>query len=66
MFLKEKSSDDLVEVVDLHELLDPQREHIAGRRQAGQEEQASKEYRKSVLVFPSGEPLPRCWVENGV
>ncbi len=63
MFLKEKGSNDLVEVLDLKELFDPFCNDLTGRYQHGEEPQDPATFKKVALVFPSGEPLPRCWVD---
>lgn len=63
MFLKNKESGDVVEVLNLEDLFDPNRESIRGRYHAGEELQDPESFPKSVLVFPSGETLPRCWVD---
>jgi hypothetical protein len=63
MFLKESQTDQLVEVVDLTELINPSQSEIKAQMQAGQNEQPSSTFAKSELMFPSGEPLPRCWVD---
>ncbi len=64
MFLKEKESGDLVKIVDVDALIMPTRKEVAGCIQAGQEEQDPTSFDKSQLVFPSGEMLPRCWVDS--
>ena len=61
MFLKDRRTDDLVRILDLDGLLDPQQECVLGRDQAGEEEQDPLLYSKEQLAFPSDEPLPRCW-----
>jgi hypothetical protein len=63
MFLKEKSSGDLVEVTDVTALFDPNQEQIAGRFHAGEEMQEIRDFSKADLLFPSGESLPRCWTD---
>lgn len=63
MFLKEKSSGDLVEVLDTTALVDPFQGNVSGRIHAGEEMQDSRAFSKSGLVFPSGESLPRCWTD---
>ena len=63
MFVKEKKSGDLIRVSDLNELASPLASEVDGRRQAGEEEQDERAYPKKELVFPSGETLPRCWVD---
>lgn len=63
MYLKHKPSGDLVEILDVRALFDPCRSIVAGRYHAGEELQEPDTFEKSVLVFPSGETLPRCWVD---
>jgi hypothetical protein len=63
MFLKDQETGDLVRVVDLGELFDPFQDSVLARDQAGQEEQDPVSYAKRQLVFPSGERLPRCWMD---
>jgi hypothetical protein len=63
MLLQTKEQGDLVEVLDVQELIDPFKNKISGKIQAGQEEQDPEEFPKSDLVFPSGEALPRCWID---
>tara|TARA_R110002167_G_scaffold189988_2_gene392199 strand:- start:121 stop:366 length:246 start_codon:yes stop_codon:yes gene_type:complete len=63
MFMKVKRSDDLVRIDDLQMLASPLEESVKGCRQAGEEEQDAEMFRKTDLVFPSGESLPKCWVD---
>jgi hypothetical protein len=63
MYLKQKATGDLVEVLDLALLFDPFRLEISGRLHAGEELQDAATFSKAELIFPSGEPLPRCWVD---
>jgi hypothetical protein len=63
MFLRDKSSGDLVEVLDVTALMDPNQESISVRRHAGEERGDPVDARKSKLVFPSGETLPVCWTD---
>ena len=63
MFLQDKQRGVLVEVVDTLKLIDPMSDRISGKVQEGQEEQETEEIAKSNLVFPSGESLPRCWLD---
>ena len=63
MYLRHKDSGDVVEVLALEALFDPNLESVAGRYHAGEEMQDPQEFRKSELTFPSGEGLPRCWVD---
>lgn len=62
MFLKSKSSGDLVELLEVQNLCDPCKEEIKGRYHAGEEMQDPETFHKSDLIFPSGESLPQCWL----
>lgn len=64
MFLKHKPSGDLVEVLTLESMYNPCRTEITGQSHAGEELQDPETYLKSELVFPSGESLPRCWIDR--
>ena len=63
MLMRERESKDLIRVSDIDCLFDPFQQSVNGRSQAGEEEQEETEYRKAALVFPSGEPLPQCWLD---
>lgn len=63
MYLKHKPSGNLVEVLDVRALADPCVSQIAGRFHAGEELQDPANFQKSELDFPSGEALPRCWLD---
>lgn len=63
MLLQDKSTGSLVEIEDLIELTNPVREEVTGRDQQGEEEQDPVKYPKASLVFPSGESLPKCWID---
>lgn len=63
MFLEHRPSGDLVEVLTLEELYNPCRHEIMGRLHAGEEMQDPETFLKSELIFPSGEPLPHCWLD---
>ena len=63
MFLKNKSNEDLVEVLTLKDLFDPFSSRLIGRYQHGEEMQDPEKFQKSELCFLSGEPLPRCWLD---
>lgn len=64
MFLKNKSTGDLIEIVDIESLFNPTQNSVPGRDQAGQEEQEPASFEKNDLIFPSGEGLPRCWMDE--
>ncbi len=63
MFLKDTRNGDLIEVLDIKSMVDPCQQQVAGRYHAGEEMQEPANFSKSDLVFPSGEALPRCWVD---
>ena len=63
MFLQHKRSGDLVEVLNLENLYDPCQGYINGRFHCGEEMQEPERFAKSEVRFPSGEPLPRCWLD---
>lgn len=63
MFLKHKRSGELVEILNADDLYDPCLNEITGRFHCGEEMQEAEAFVKSEMVFPSGESLPRCWLE---
>jgi len=65
MFLKTRNDGSLMEVLDLQHLFDPFAPAVQGRLHAGEELQDAELFAKSELLFPSGEALPRCWVDAG-
>lgn len=63
MLLKDKQTDILVEILDIQALFMPTKNSVPGQIQSGQEEQDPADFKKDSLKFPSGENLPRCWVD---
>ncbi|MGK7876425.1 MAG: acetyltransferase [Xenococcaceae cyanobacterium] len=63
MFLQHKRSGDLVEVINVGNLYDPCQGEILGRFHCGEEMQEPETFAKSEVIFPSGESLPRCWLD---
>lgn len=63
MFLKMRQDGSLMEVLNLKQLFDPFASGVDGRLHAGEEVQDLETFQKSELQFPSGEALPRCWVD---
>lgn len=63
MYLKHTPSGDLVEVLDIRALIDPSKKVVVGRFHAGEEMQDPANFNKADLGFPSGEGLPRCWLD---
>jgi len=65
MFLKESGNGHLVEIVALSQLFDPYHATVDGCSHYGEERQDPEPFAKQNLLFPSGEPLPACWVNPG-
>jgi hypothetical protein len=63
MFLKDKQTGHLVEIINLTALFDPLQSVVTGRIHAGEEMQDPVDFDKADLIFPSGESLPRYWVD---
>ncbi len=63
MFLKHKKTDELIEVIRIEDLHDPNLSEIMGQSHNGEEMQDPTIYPKTDLAFPSGEALPRCWLD---
>jgi hypothetical protein len=63
MLLKDKQNGTLIEVLDITTLINPMAEEIRGSIQNGEEEQPPEDITKAKLIFPSGENLPRCWLD---
>jgi len=63
MFLRDKTTGDLVEVLDMAAMIDPCKPELEGRYHAGEELQDPAKFAKEQLQFPSGEDLPRCWID---
>ncbi|KEF33147.1 hypothetical protein D777_00155 [Marinobacter nitratireducens] len=65
MFVAEKSTGHLIEVLDTKALFDPHDTRVKGSLHYGEEAQDPEFYDKPELAFPSGEPLPKCWTDPG-
>jgi hypothetical protein len=63
MLLKHKEMGTLIEIHDIESLINPAVDKVEGQDQAGQEEQDPTPFVKTNLTFPSGEELPRCWLD---
>ena len=63
MFLTYCPDGSLVEVKQLAVLIDPFARSVEGRFHAGEELQDPELLAKQELRFPSGELLPRCWLD---
>mgnify|MGYP001799492617 CR=1 FL=1 len=63
MFVKLSRDKTLIKVVDTGALFNPLETEIQGWQQSGQSEQPASAFSKAQLMFPSGEPLPKCWLD---
>jgi hypothetical protein len=63
MFLRTRADGSIVEVLSLPQLFDPFAGSVQGRLHAGEELQEPEALVKTDLIFPSGESLPRCWMD---
>lgn len=63
MYLKHRQTGNLVEIVDSGALVDPCQDDVPGCYHAGEEMQDREPFAKHDLMFPSGEALPRCWLD---
>lgn len=63
MFLKDLSNGHLVEVLNVADLFNPFSTEVEGRYHYGEEIQEPESFNKNVLVFLSGENLPKCWID---
>lgn len=63
MFLNQRSSGHMVEILSLRDLFDPYYTDVVGRYHYGEEVQDPEKFAKADLEFLSGEELPRCWTD---
>ena len=63
MLLQDKQNGNLIEIIDIEALFSPTKNTVKGQGQAGEEEQDPESFEKDKLIFPSGENLPRCWMD---
>ena len=61
MFLKYLPNNDLIEVLNLPDVINPFTQTIHGKSQSGEDTRSIDDFNKCDLAFPSGEPLPLCW-----
>ncbi|MDJ0674288.1 MAG: acetyltransferase [Calothrix sp. MO_167.B42] len=64
MFLMHKSTGDIIEIITLDKLFNPCITDVTGVDHCGEEMQDPASYQKTELAFPSGEVLPRCWLDS--
>ena len=63
MFLKQRHNGHLVEVLNVDDLFNLYHDELEGRYHVGEELQDAEMFKKSDLIFMSGEELPRCWTD---
>jgi len=63
MLLLDKETNSLIQVQRLEDLINPKQTQVSGIMQAGEDEKTPEDFAKDQLSFPSGESLPRCWVD---
>lgn len=63
MLLKESQTGHMVEVLSWIDLINPNCDEIVGRYQEGEDVQEPMRFKKTDLIFLSGEALPRCWTD---
>jgi len=64
MFVKQKSSGHLIEVLNMQDLYDPSQSSFEGRLNIGEDLPEPEQFSKDDTIFPSGEALPKCWVDT--
>jgi len=64
MFVKQKSSGHLIEVLNMQDLYDPSQTSFEGRLNIGEDLPDPEQFSKDDTIFPSGEALPKCWVDT--
>ena len=64
MLLRQKNSGHIVEVLDMHDLINPFTQSLTGRLHWGEELADPDRFKKDSLCFMSGEPLPECWMND--
>jgi hypothetical protein len=63
MLLRQQSSGHMVEVLNQVDLINLNCDEVIGRYQEGEEQQDPVSFKKSDLIFLSGEALPHCWTD---
>lgn len=64
MYMRHMQSGNLVEITELSDMFDPCQGEVRGRIHAGEELQEIATFAKTGLAFPSGEAIPRCWLDR--
>ena len=64
MYLTHAPSGDLIKVIDLLDVTNPSATTIRARAYMEKALQRSENFLKIELIFPIGEALPLCWVDE--
>ena len=64
MYLKHNPSGNLIEVINLQDVINPNSPTVRSRVYCDEIIRKAGDILKSELVFPSGEPLPLCWSDG--
>jgi hypothetical protein len=64
MYLLHKPSGELVEVISLSDMINPNTSTIRARAYTEDIIQRAENFLKTEMVFPSGEALPLCWIDS--
>ncbi|HID83037.1 MAG TPA: acetyltransferase [Chromatiales bacterium] len=64
MFLVQRDTGHLVEVLDVKQLFDPFEKEFKGRLSVGEDLPDPEMFKKTDVLFQSGESLPRCWLDE--
>lgn len=63
MLLRERNTGHMTEVLSIVDLINLNCGEVVGRYQEGEDLQDPMKFKKSNLVFLSGEELPKCWTD---
>lgn len=63
MLLVQRDTGHLVEVLDIKRLFDPFEKEFEGRLNYGEDLPDPENFQKADVLFQSGEPLPKCWLD---
>ena len=63
MLLRKRNGHHMVEVSNIVDLMNLNIKEVSGYYQEGEEQQDRETFKKSDLLFLSGEELPRCWTD---
>jgi len=64
MYLMHQPSGELVEVISLPDMINPNATTIRARAFTEDVIQRAENFLKTEMAFPSGERLPLCWIDS--